>query len=128
VQVAQVRHSLWLPIEPAGPSGPPQGRIDARYIEKPYYIAARDAVGQEAFAVIRDALERKQLLGIGPVILQSRERPIALEPMGKVSRFVGLALSPGVSTAPPSAMVAGNAHLVRQLSVLCPGEQEITDG
>ena len=39
------------------------------------YIAPRDAVGQEAFAVIRDALERKQLLGIGRVILQSRDRP-----------------------------------------------------
>jgi DNA end-binding protein Ku len=31
----------------------PRGQIDARYIEKPYYIAPRDAVGQEAFAVIR---------------------------------------------------------------------------
>ena len=68
----------------------PRGQIDARYIEKPYYIAPRDAVGQEAFAVIRDALERKQLLGIGRVILQSRERPIALEPMGKGLRGVTL--------------------------------------
>ena len=53
----------------------PRGQIDARYIDKPYYIAPRDPVGQEAFAVIRDALERKQLLGIGRVILQSRDRP-----------------------------------------------------
>src|SRR5215204_64047 len=37
--------------------------IDARHMEKPYYIAPRDAVGQEAFAVIRDGLERKQLVG-----------------------------------------------------------------
>ncbi len=68
----------------------PRGQIDARYIEKPYHIAPRDAVGQEAFAVIRDALERKQLVGIGRVILQSRERPIALEPMGKGLRGVTL--------------------------------------
>ena len=68
----------------------PRGQIDARYIEKPYYIAPRDAVGQEAFAVIRDALERRQLVGIGRVILQSRERPIALEPMGKGLRGVTL--------------------------------------
>jgi len=53
----------------------PRGQIDARYIDKPYYIAPRDPVGQEPFAVIRDALERKQLLGIGRVILQSRDRP-----------------------------------------------------
>jgi non-homologous end joining protein Ku len=68
----------------------PRGQIDARYIEKPYYIAPRDAVGQEAFVVIRDALERKELVGIGRVILQSRERPIALEPMGKGLRGVTL--------------------------------------
>jgi DNA end-binding protein Ku len=68
----------------------PRGQIDARYMEKPYYIAPRDAVGQEAFAVIRDALERRQLVGIGRVILQSRERPIALEPMGKGLRGVTL--------------------------------------
>ena len=68
----------------------PRGQIDARYIEKPYYIAPRDAVGQDAFAVIRDALERKALVGIGRVILQSRERPIALEPMGKGLRGVTL--------------------------------------
>jgi DNA end-binding protein Ku len=68
----------------------PLGQIDARYIEKPYYIAPRDAVGQEAFAVIRDALARRELVGIGRVILQSRERPIALEPMGKGLRGVTL--------------------------------------
>jgi non-homologous end joining protein Ku len=68
----------------------PRGQIDARYVEKPYYIAPRDAVGREAFAVIRDALESQQLVGIGRVILQSRERPIALEPMGKGLRGVTL--------------------------------------
>jgi DNA end-binding protein Ku len=68
----------------------PRDQIDVRYMEKPYYIAPRDAVGQEAFAVIRDGLERKQLVGIGRVILQSRERPIALEPLGKGLRGVTL--------------------------------------
>jgi DNA end-binding protein Ku len=33
----------------------PRAQIDARYFEKPYYVVPREAVGQEAFAVIRDA-------------------------------------------------------------------------
>jgi DNA end-binding protein Ku len=31
------------------------GQVDVRYFEKPYYVVPRDAIGQEAFAVIRDA-------------------------------------------------------------------------
>jgi DNA end-binding protein Ku len=34
------------------------GQIDARYFEKPYYIVPREPVGQEAFAVICDAMSR----------------------------------------------------------------------
>ena len=48
----------------------------------PCYIAPRDLVGQEAFAVIRDALSAKDVVGIRRVVLSNRERPIMLEPMG----------------------------------------------
>src|ERR1700681_4586697 len=34
----------------------PRAEIDDRYLESPYYIAPTDQVGQEAFAVIRDAI------------------------------------------------------------------------
>ena len=34
------------------------GQVDVRYLEKPYYVVPRDAIGQEAFAVIRDAMGR----------------------------------------------------------------------
>jgi DNA end-binding protein Ku len=57
-------------------------QIDARYYLTPYYIAPRDEVGEEAFAVIRDAMAAKALLGMGRVILASRERPIVIQPMG----------------------------------------------
>src|SRR3954452_7217756 len=50
--------------------------IDAAYYNMPYFIVPRDAVGQEAFAVIRDAMAHKKLVGLGPVVLASRERPI----------------------------------------------------
>lgn len=47
------------------------------------YIAPRDLIGQEAFAVIRDAMVETGLVGMGRVILSNRERPILIEPMGR---------------------------------------------
>ena len=60
----------------------PSEQIDARYHDTPYYIAPRDDVGLEAFAVIRDAIRGKGLVGMGRVVLSKRERPIMLQPMG----------------------------------------------
>jgi DNA end-binding protein Ku len=40
-------------------------------------------VGQEAFAVIRDAMLGKDMVGMGRVVLSKRERPIILAPFGR---------------------------------------------
>jgi Ku protein len=68
----------------------PVGQIDARYFEKPYYITPREPIGQEAFAVIRDAMRGKNMAGLARVVISSRERPILLEPMGQGIRGVTL--------------------------------------
>lgn len=68
----------------------PAGQIDARYFEKPYYIVPREPVGQEAFAVIRDAMTRAGVVGLARVVLSSRERPFLVEPMGSGLRGVTL--------------------------------------
>jgi DNA end-binding protein Ku len=68
----------------------PAGQIDARYFAKPYYIVPRQAIGQEAFAVIRDAMSRAGVVGLGRTVLSSRERPLLLEPMGSGLRGVTL--------------------------------------
>jgi non-homologous end joining protein Ku len=60
----------------------PRSQVDVRYLDTPYYIVPRDEVGQEAFAVIRDAMRGKDVVGMGRVVLARRERPIILEPMG----------------------------------------------
>jgi DNA end-binding protein Ku len=60
----------------------PKAQIDPRYHHTPYYIAPRDLVGQEAYAVIRDAMAGKDVVGMGRVVLSNRERPIIVEPMG----------------------------------------------
>ncbi len=68
----------------------PAGEIDARYVEKPYYIAPREEIGQEAFAVIRDAMRREGVIGLSRVVLSSRERLLLVEPMGNGLRGVTL--------------------------------------
>jgi DNA end-binding protein Ku len=57
--------------------------IDDRYRSTPYYLAPEDKVGQEAFAVIRDAMRKKKMVGIGRVVMARRERVMMLEPFGK---------------------------------------------
>jgi DNA end-binding protein Ku len=37
----------------------------------------------EAFAVIRDAMKKKKMVGIGRVVMARRERIMMLEPFGK---------------------------------------------
>ncbi len=68
----------------------PVKQIDERYFESPYYIAPDDKVGQEAFAVIRDAMKGKGVAGLGRVVLSKRERPIILTPSGKGLRGMTL--------------------------------------
>ena len=57
--------------------------IDDRYRDTPYYLAPEDKVGQEAFAVIRDAMKKKKMVGIGRVVMARRERMMMLEPFEK---------------------------------------------
>jgi DNA end-binding protein Ku len=58
----------------------PQAEIDEIYLDSPYYLAPDDKVAQEAFAVIRDAMTRKKMVGVGRVVLNRRERMLMLQP------------------------------------------------
>jgi len=68
----------------------PFAQIDARYFDSPYYIIPNDKVGQDAFAVMREAMRAKKVVGIGRVVISKRERPIILEPSGKGMRGMTL--------------------------------------
>jgi DNA end-binding protein Ku len=61
----------------------PRGEIDETFLDTPYFLAPDGKMGEEAFAVIRDAMKDKNVVGIGRVVLYRRERPIMLEPRGK---------------------------------------------
>src|SRR6185436_7126612 len=60
----------------------PQSEIDQIYVDSPYYLAPDDKVAEEAFAVIREAMARKKMVGIGRVVLSRRERMLMLQPRG----------------------------------------------
>jgi DNA end-binding protein Ku len=61
----------------------PRAEIDPRYFEAPYYIAPNERVGEEAFAIIREAMRDEKVVGLGRVVMARRERIIMLEPLGK---------------------------------------------
>ena len=61
----------------------PREQIDERYLDSPYYITPNDQVGQEAFAVIREAMRGKGMAALGRVVLGKRERAIMLQPWDK---------------------------------------------
>ncbi len=61
----------------------PREQIDERYLDSPYYITPNDQVGQDAFAVIREAMRGKRMAALGRVVLAKRERVIMIEPCDK---------------------------------------------
>ena len=61
----------------------PRQQIDERYLDSPYYITPNDQVGQEAFAVIREAMRDKGVVALARVVLAKRERVIMLQPWDK---------------------------------------------
>jgi DNA end-binding protein Ku len=61
----------------------PRGDIDELYLDSPYYPAPTDRVGEEAFAVIRDAMRAEEMVGLARVVLFRRERILMLEPRDK---------------------------------------------
>jgi DNA end-binding protein Ku len=61
----------------------PGDEIDRIYWDNPYYLAPDGKLAQEAFGVIRTALERSGQIALGRIVMATRERILALEPRGK---------------------------------------------
>jgi DNA end-binding protein Ku len=57
--------------------------IDELYINSPYYVVPDGEIGQQAFAVIREAIRGEGMVAIGKVVFTSREHIFALEARGK---------------------------------------------
>jgi DNA end-binding protein Ku len=61
----------------------PKKEIDELYLNSPYYLVPDGEVGQQAFAVIREAIREEGMVALGRVVFTSREHMIAIEPRGK---------------------------------------------
>lgn len=61
----------------------PMSDVDRIYLDESYYIVPQDEVAQEAFAVIREAMQKEDLAGLARVVVYRRERLLLLRPRGK---------------------------------------------
>ena len=61
----------------------PRSEIDPVYLDSAYYLAPNDKVAEEAFAVIREAMEAQGVVGLGRAVIARRERLFVMEPRDK---------------------------------------------
>ena len=61
----------------------PVSEIDRIYLDESFYLVPQDDVAQEAFAVIREAMAKEDLVGLARVVVYRRERLLLLQPRGK---------------------------------------------
>ena len=61
----------------------PRDSIEWIWYDRPHYLTPNDAVGEEAFAVIREAMASTQMVGISRLVMYRRERAVMLEPRDK---------------------------------------------
>ena len=61
----------------------PMSEVDRIYLDESFYLVPQDDVAQEAFAVIRQAMNKEDLAGLARVVVYRRERLLLLRPRGK---------------------------------------------
>ena len=57
--------------------------IDPLYFEKPYYVAPKDELAEEAFVVLREALRKAGKVALGQLSVRGSEKLVAIKPCGK---------------------------------------------
>jgi DNA end-binding protein Ku len=57
----------------------PRTSIDRLYWDMPYHLVPFGRTGIEAFAVIREAMERRKMVALGRLVMSTRERICAIE-------------------------------------------------
>lgn len=61
----------------------PSDDIDVTYYEKPYYIVPSDELANEAFIVLREALKKTRMVGLGQLSMRGREYVVSVKPCGR---------------------------------------------
>jgi DNA end-binding protein Ku len=58
----------------------PADSIEWLWYDKPHYLTPDDPIGEQAFSVIRDAMETTKTIGISRLVLYRRERAVMIKP------------------------------------------------
>jgi DNA end-binding protein Ku len=61
----------------------PQAEIDKRFYERPYYLVPDGKGGDDAYAVLRDAMKDKDRVALARIVFANREHIVAIEDWGK---------------------------------------------
>lgn len=61
----------------------PADSVEWIWYDTPHFLMPDDPVGEEAFAVIREAMAATGRVGLSRLVLHRRERPVMLEPRGR---------------------------------------------
>ena len=61
----------------------PMAEVDRIFLDESFYLVPQDEVAQEAFAVIREAMRKEDLVGLARVVIYRREHLLLLRPRGK---------------------------------------------
>lgn len=59
----------------------PEGEVDPRYFEKPYYLIPQKG-GERAYALLRDAMKSTGTLGVGTITLRKKQYLASIKPIG----------------------------------------------
>jgi DNA end-binding protein Ku len=61
----------------------PMAEVDRIYLDESFYLVPDDEIGQEAFAVIREAMRKDDLVGLARVVIYRHEHLLLLAPRSK---------------------------------------------
>jgi len=61
----------------------PMAEVDRIFLDESFYLVPQDEMSQEAFAVIREAMRKDDLVGLARVVIYRRERLLLIAPRGK---------------------------------------------
>lgn len=59
-----------------------RAQVDDVFFDKPYYLAPSDRIGEEAFALIREGMKKKNVVAIAQTVLFRRMRTVLIRPEG----------------------------------------------
>lgn len=59
-----------------------EGEIPPLYFDRPYYVVPTDALAEDAYRVVRDALRKAGRVGLGQLVMRGKEYLCAVRPCG----------------------------------------------